>query len=123
MNAFRRTEKNYLSQYEKDLKLSEADVEEYLMAEHFEVMFAKMRVGSKKYGKLTWRGLTREQITDHLAEEVSELVIAIENGNVEDMREEAADVSNLAWMVADWHDYNPDHHGDIAISGCKYYTD
>lgn len=68
------------------------------------VMFAiemenKMRINDHKPG---WRHYTQSYLAGKLVEEVSELLLAIENGKSdEDIIQEAADVSNFAMMIAD----------------------
>ena len=82
----------------------DAATERRLVDQFAVVMRHKLRENRFKGG---WRQETAEFLIDKLREEVDELVEVIAANNLDqfalrDAREEAADVGNMAMMLADW---------------------
>jgi len=75
--------------------------EKALIKEFGEAQLAKLDVRSEKYERLGWRQKDISDLLYWLGAERNELESAIAGGNVEEMKDEAIDVSLLAMMIYD----------------------
>lgn len=66
-----------------------------------EQMESQLRLHDEAKGKQGWKGMTFLELFELLDEERKELSNALRDGTAEDLIHEAADVANIAMMVAD----------------------
>lgn len=66
-----------------------------------QAMEGKLALNRHKGDRAGWLSLTTDKLWTLLQKELVELRAAIETGNAEDIKKEAADVANFAMMIAD----------------------
>ncbi|MCK5605453.1 hypothetical protein KAR91_26410 [Candidatus Pacearchaeota archaeon] len=67
-----------------------------------ELMRSRLQERDKKYHGKTWKDDTIESLFIHLQEEVKELTEVLQSGGtLNDIRNEAVDIANMAMMIVD----------------------
>ncbi len=85
---------------EKATQLLKSPTFPYVLA-FAEAMEAKLAKNRHKGDRAGWLKLTTDELWNLMRNEIVELRQAIENGNAEDIKKEAADVANFVMMIAD----------------------